>query len=68
MSRGTAAVAASTAPIGDAETVGFSLDLHRMLARGATMADAVQDARARLDTDDPRAFVLHTAFTAYGAA
>ncbi|SDG50877.1 CHAT domain-containing protein [Pseudonocardia oroxyli] len=68
MARGAAAVAASIAPIGDAVTVGFSLDLHRALARGATMADAVHAARAAVDVEDPHGLVLHTAFTAFGAA
>ncbi|WP_344424465.1 CHAT domain-containing protein [Pseudonocardia ailaonensis] len=66
LARGTAAIGASVAPLGDAETVGFSIDLHRALAAGAGMAEAVHTARTGVDVDDPRGFVLHTAFSAYG--
>jgi len=67
MARGTAAVAASIAPVGDAATVGFSVELHRALADGAAMADAVHRARGHMDPDDPHGLVLRTAFTAFGA-
>jgi tetratricopeptide (TPR) repeat protein len=67
LARGTAGVVASIVAVGDIESVDLMEQLHRGLARGRPMPDALHDARAMLDTDDPRQFVNWCAFTAYGA-
>jgi CHAT domain-containing protein len=67
LARGTAGVVASLVAVGDMESVDLMAQLHRGLAKGRPMPDALHDARAVLDTDDPRQFVNWCAFTAYGA-
>ncbi|MGY1679264.1 CHAT domain-containing protein [Geodermatophilus sp. SYSU D01176] len=67
LARGTTGVVASTVALPDAESVDLMAQLHRGLAAGRTMADALHAARARLDTADPRQFVHWCAVGAYGA-
>ena len=42
--------------------------VHRQLARGDTLAQALHAARATLDLSDPRAFINWCTFSAHGAA
>ncbi len=67
LSRGTAGIVASVVPVGDAESVELMTALHRGLAAGAVMSDALHTARAGLDRTDPRDFVTWCGFAAYGA-
>ncbi len=64
---GTAGVVASSAPVNDAAVVPLMLALHKGLACGLTLAEALRDARAALPDD-----AVHQAtgwtFTAFGAA
>ena len=46
---------------------GLMEQMHRCLAGGRSMPDALHAARAGLDTGDPRQFVNWCSFTAYGA-
>jgi hypothetical protein len=52
----------------DLEAVPLMRSLHRFLLRGATLAEALDAARATIDRADPRSFVNWCAFTAFGAA
>ncbi|WP_171110698.1 CHAT domain-containing tetratricopeptide repeat protein [Streptomyces sp. Z423-1] len=64
---GTAGVVASSAPVNDAAVVPLMLTLHKGLATGLSLAEALRDARAALPGD-----AVHQAtgwaFTAFGAA
>ncbi|MFI2433191.1 CHAT domain-containing protein [Streptomyces sp. NPDC018693] len=64
---GTAGVVASSAPVNDEAVVPLMLALHKGLADGLSLAEALRDARAALPGD-----ALHQAtgwaFTAFGAA
>ncbi|MEX3105791.1 CHAT domain-containing protein [Streptomyces sp. V2] len=64
---GTAGVLASSAPVNDAAVVPLMLALHKSLADGRTLAEALRDARGAVPGD-----ALHQAtgwaFTAFGAA
>jgi hypothetical protein len=66
MGRGTVAVAASVAPVGDIEATALNLALHGALRAGLAMADAVHAARATLDPEEPMMFVNRCATTAFG--
>jgi tetratricopeptide (TPR) repeat protein len=68
IARGTAGLVASAVMVPDLEAVSLMGSLHRLLLRGATLAEALHSARATIDRDDPRAFVNWCAFTAFGAA
>ncbi len=67
LARGTTGVLASTVAVGDVESVDLMAEVHRGLADGRTVADALHAARGRLDVADPRQFVHWCAFGAYGA-
>jgi tetratricopeptide (TPR) repeat protein len=67
LSRGAAGVVASVVAVDDLEAVALMGVLHRHLAAGASMADALHSARREVDRADPRQFVNWCAFTAYGA-
>jgi CHAT domain-containing protein len=67
LARGTAGLVASVVSVGDLETVGLMDRLHAGLAAGLPVVRALHDARARMDTADPRQFVNWCAFTAFGA-
>ncbi|GEC02869.1 hypothetical protein SSP24_05240 [Streptomyces spinoverrucosus] len=64
---GTAGVVASSAPVNDAAVVPLMLALHKGLATGLSLAEALRDARAAVPCD-----AVHQAtgwaFTAFGAA
>jgi tetratricopeptide (TPR) repeat protein len=68
LARGTAGVLASTAAVPDVEAVDLMTAIHRQLARGATLAHALHEARVSLDTDNPRSFVNWCSFSSHGAA
>ncbi len=68
LARGTAGVLASTAVVPDVEAVDLMTAVHQRLARGATLAHALHEARASQDTDDPGSYVNWCTFTAHGAA
>ncbi|MEV7991786.1 CHAT domain-containing tetratricopeptide repeat protein [Streptomyces sp. NPDC086077] len=64
---GTAGVVASSAPVNDAAVVPLMLALHKGLATGLSLAEALRDARAALP-DDTVHQATGWAFTAFGAA
>jgi tetratricopeptide (TPR) repeat protein len=68
LARGTAGVVASVAAIPDVAAVDLMSALHERIAAGKSLAHALFDARAALDTADPAAFVNWCTFSAYGAA
>ncbi|HEY5987718.1 MAG TPA: CHAT domain-containing protein, partial [Streptosporangiaceae bacterium] len=68
LARGTAGILASTAVVPDVEAVGIMTAVHRRLARGATLAHALRDAREAQNTDDPGSYVNWCTFNAHGAA
>lgn len=64
---GTAAIAASVVPVNDKATAGLMLALHRHLRRGATLAEALRDARRDV-TGEPVQTATGLSFVALGAA
>ena len=68
MARGTAGILASTAAIPDVQAVDLMTAVHRRLARGATLAHALCEARESHNTEDPGSYVNWCTFTADGAA
>jgi CHAT domain-containing protein len=68
LARGTAGILASSAVIPDVEAVDLMTAVHRQLARGATVARALQQARESQDTGDPGSYVNWCTFNAHGAA
>jgi CHAT domain-containing protein len=68
LARGTAGILASTAVVPDVEAVDLMTAVHRALARGATLARALHEARQSQDTDHPRGYVNWCTFNAHGAA
>jgi tetratricopeptide (TPR) repeat protein len=68
LARGTAGVLASAAVVPDVEAVDLMTAVHRRLARGATLAHALHEARESQDTDDPGGYVNWCTFNVHGAA
>jgi tetratricopeptide (TPR) repeat protein len=68
LARGTAGILASTTVVPDVEAAGLMAAVHLLLARGATLARALHEARRSLDTDDPGSYVNWCTFNAHGAA
>lgn len=68
LARGTAGILASTAVVPDIEAVDLMTAVHMALARGATLAHALREARESQDTDAPRSYVNWCTFNAHGAA
>jgi CHAT domain-containing protein/tetratricopeptide (TPR) repeat protein len=68
LARGTAGILASTAVVPDVEAVALMTAVHRQLARGATLAHALHEARESRDPDDPASYVNWCTFNAHGAA
>ncbi|CAL9618336.1 hypothetical protein SUDANB96_05816 [Streptomyces sp. enrichment culture] len=64
---GTAGVVACTAPVNDEAVVPLMLALHKGLAAGLSLAEALRDARAAVP-DDAVHQATGWAFTAFGAA
>lgn len=63
---GTAGIIAGSVPVNDEATVPLMLALHEALRRGATMAEALRDARRALP-DDPVQLATGLSFVALGA-
>jgi tetratricopeptide (TPR) repeat protein len=68
LARGTAGILASSTAVPDVGAVGLMTAVHRRLARGATLAHALHEARQASDTDDPASYVNWCTFNAHGAA
>jgi tetratricopeptide (TPR) repeat protein len=68
MAQGTAGVVASGIDIPDGAAVALMIDLHRHLAAGLTLDEALHRSRADCDRDDLGTFVAWCGLTAYGAA
>ncbi|MEU0026685.1 CHAT domain-containing tetratricopeptide repeat protein [Streptomyces sp. NPDC006335] len=64
---GTAGVVACSAPVNDEAVVPLMLTLHKALSAGASMAEALRDARAALPGDSVHR-ATGWAFSAFGAA
>ena len=63
---GTAGIAASVVPVNDQATVGLMIELHRGLRRGATLGQALCQARAAVHGDPVQAATAWS-FVALGA-
>jgi CHAT domain-containing protein len=68
LARGTAGILASSTAVPDVGAVGLMTAVHRRLARGATLAHALHEARQASDTGDPASYVNWCTFNAHGAA
>jgi hypothetical protein len=68
LARGTAGILASAAMVPDVPAAALMTAVHRHLARGATLARALHEAREAQDTEDPGSFVNWCTFNAHGAA
>jgi CHAT domain-containing protein len=68
LARGTAGILASTAEVPDVEAVELMTAVHERLAKGATLAHALHEARASQDTGNPGDFVNWCTFNVHGAA
>jgi CHAT domain-containing protein len=68
LARGTAGILASTAEVPDVEAVELMTAVHQRLARGATLARALHEARAAQDLDSPGGYVNWCTFNVHGAA
>ncbi|HEY7013078.1 MAG TPA: CHAT domain-containing tetratricopeptide repeat protein [Streptosporangiaceae bacterium] len=68
LARGTAGILASTAVVPDVKAVDLMTAVHRGLARGATLARALHEARAATNLEDPGHYVNWCTFSAHGAA
>lgn len=66
LARGCRAVLASDVLVPDEPSLPLMVALHRALARGATMAQALHVARQVLDVEDPQQLATWCAFDAYG--
>jgi CHAT domain-containing protein len=64
---GTAGIIASVVPVNDQATAALMLSLHRQLRRGASLAEALRDARDGAD-GDPVLAATALSFIALGAA
>ena len=64
---GTAGIVASVVPVNDQATVGLMVQLHRQLRRGATLTQALRDARAGAAGDAVQA-ATEWSFIALGAS
>lgn len=63
---GAAGVVAAVVSVPDIATLDYMGDMHRALAQGQTLADAVHHARTNRDMADPAEFVTSVAFSCYG--
>lgn len=68
LARGTAGILASTAEVPDVAAIELMAAVHERLARGATLARALHEARAVQDTDNPDGYVNWCTFNVHGAA
>lgn len=63
---GTRAVIASSVPVPDVETTPLMAAIHRGLAAGLSVGEALDTARAGVDTATPAGLVMATAFAQFG--
>ncbi len=68
MARGTAGVVTSAIPLPDGASVPLMTRLHREVATGASMAQALWRARTDADLEQAADYVAWSGVTAYGAA
>jgi CHAT domain-containing protein len=68
LAAGTSGLVASSVVIPDWNVVSLMTALHSSVLKGRTLAEALHDARATIDRDDPAGFVSWCAFDAFGAA
>jgi CHAT domain-containing protein len=68
MARGTAGAVASAIPLPDGASVPLMTSLHRSVAGGASLAQALWEARTSTDQDQAENYVAWSSVTAYGAA
>ena len=68
MARGTAGVVTSAIPLPDGASVPLMTSLHRKVAAGASMAQALWEARTTADLERAEDYVAWSGVTAYGAA
>jgi CHAT domain-containing protein len=68
LAHGTAGLVASSMVVPDWDVIPLMASLHAAVLRGAALADALHQARATVDRQDPTAFVSWCAFNAFGAA
>jgi len=68
MARGTAGVVASTIPLPDGASVPLMTRLHRNIAAGRSLPQALWEARANADLERAEDYAAWAGVTAYGAA
>ncbi|GIJ55750.1 hypothetical protein Vau01_032660 [Virgisporangium aurantiacum] len=68
MARGTAGVVAAGLPVPDGACVDSMIALHRGIARGLPLAEALYEARSTVGSESPAEYVAWCTLTAYGAA
>jgi tetratricopeptide (TPR) repeat protein len=68
MARGTAGVVTSAIPLPDGASVPLMTSLHRKVTTGASMAQALWEARTTADLERAEDYVAWSGVTAYGAA
>ena len=68
MARGTAGVVTSAIPLPDGASVPLMTRLHRKVAAGTSMAQALWEARTSADLEGAEDYVAWSGVTAYGAA
>jgi tetratricopeptide (TPR) repeat protein len=68
MARGTAGVVTSAIPLPDGASVPLMTRLHRKVAAGTSMAQALWEARTTADLEGAEDYVAWSGVTAYGAA
>jgi CHAT domain-containing protein len=68
MARGTAGVVASTIPLPDGASVPLMTSLHRNVAVGESLSEALWKARAGADLERAEDYAAWAGVTAYGAA
>jgi tetratricopeptide (TPR) repeat protein len=68
MARGTAGVVAAGLPVPDGACVDAMIALHRGIARGLPLSEALFEARSTVGADTPADYVAGSTLTAYGAA
>jgi tetratricopeptide (TPR) repeat protein len=68
MARGTAGVVASTIPLPDGASIPLMTSLHRNVAAGASLPQALWEARASADLERAEDYAAWFGVTAYGAA
>lgn len=66
LSSGAGAVIAAVTVVPDAASAQLMGPLHRELAAGATLAEALRRAKRQLDPSDPLGYVTRAAFNCYG--